>query len=190
MVKEIFTSGTLTINYINLAALVLNWLALECITSNLTHNHASLFCDNTPAAGWTFKLRSGSSLAEGHLFLFLRMRIHATKVSHLAPISIAGKENNMADVVSRAFQKLKFFIANNNLTSYFHNNLPLPQGHFWTEFTLPTKWTQKVILCLHGEQLTLGSMIRLPRIIKSIVRHDNVMLPHEISTLSSKTVKN
>ena len=56
MVKEIFTSGTLTINYIKLAGLVLNCLALEFITSDLTHNHASLFCNNTSAAGWTYKI--------------------------------------------------------------------------------------------------------------------------------------
>ena len=132
MVKEIFTSGTLNINYTNLSGLVFNWHALECITSNLTHNHASLFCDNTSAAGWMFKLRSGYSLAAGHLFCFLRMLIHATKASHLTPISISGKENDIADVVSCTFQKVKFFVANNNLTSYFQNHFPLPQGHFWT----------------------------------------------------------
>ena len=132
MVKEIFTSGTLIINDIKLAGLVLNWLALECITSNLTHNHASHFCNSTSVSGWTFKLLSGSELEAGNLFCFLRMRIHATKASHLTPISISGKENGIADVVSCAFQKVKFFVANNNLTSYFQNHFPLPQGHFWT----------------------------------------------------------
>ena len=59
--------------------MVLNWLALEGLTSNLSNNHAALFCDNISAVGWTIKLRSGYSLATRHLLSFLGMRIHATQ---------------------------------------------------------------------------------------------------------------
>ena len=190
MVKEIFTSGTLIINDIKLAGLVLNWLALECITSNLTHNHASHFCNSTSVSGWTFKLLSGSELEAGNLFCFLRMRIHATKASHLTPTSIAGKRKLYGRHRLLCLSKLKSFISNNNLTSYFRNHFPLPQGHFSTEFTLPIKWTQQVMLCMHGEQLNLGSLLSAPRITKNIGMHGNAMPPHETSTLSSKTVKN
>ena len=76
-VKEIFMSSTLAIKIIDLSGMVLNWLALECITSNLAHTHASL-------------LISGYSLSAGHLLRLLSMGIHATKLSHLTPIGIAG----------------------------------------------------------------------------------------------------
>ena len=116
------------------------------------------------------------------------MHIHSSKVSHITPVSIAGEENDIADFVSRAFQKIKFFTANNNLTSYFRNNFPLSQGQFWTKFTLPPKWTQQVMLCLLGNKLTLGSLIRIPRISKNIGGHGNAMPPHGTLTLSSNTV--
>ena len=129
----------------------------------------------------------GYFLASGHTLRFLDMHIHSTKVSHLTPVSIAGEENDIADFVSRAFQKSKFFTANNNLTSYFWNIFLLPQGHFWTEFTLPPKWTQRVMSCLLGEQLTLGSLLRIPRMTKNIGRHGKSMPPHGTLTLYYKT---
>ena len=95
------------------------------------------------------------------------------------PIIIAEEENDTEDVVYRAFQKGKFFTANNNLTSYFQNHFLLPQGNFWTEFTLPPKWTQQGMSCLLGKQLTLGSLIRLPSNTKYIVSHEKDTMPHE-----------
>ena len=77
-VKDLFNEGTLTINDFKLAGIVLKWLALECLTSNLLDTHAALFCNNTLAVGWTFKLISGSSLAAGRLLRFLGMRTHAS----------------------------------------------------------------------------------------------------------------
>ena len=79
------------------------------------------------------------------------MHIRATKASHLTPTIIAGEENDMADVIYRVFQKVKFFTANNNLTSYFKNPLPFSQGHCWTKFNLLPKWTKRVMSYLLGE---------------------------------------
>ena len=78
-VKELFNEGNLTINNLKQAGLVINWLALECLTLKLSNTHAYLFCDNTLAVGWTFKLIPGSSLAAGNLLRFLGMLIHATQ---------------------------------------------------------------------------------------------------------------
>ena len=75
-----------------------------------------------------------------------------------------------------------------NLTAYFKNHSPLPQGHSCTKFTPPTKWTQQVMLCLLGKQLTLGSLLRLTSISKNTRRHGNAMLPHGTLTPSSKAV--
>ena len=163
-------------------------MEIERLASNLSNTHASLFYDNTSTVGWTFKLRSGSSLASGRILRFLGMHIHTTQDSHLTPINTEYKDNYMAGVVSRAFQKGKLFAANKSLTAYSQTNFPLPQGHSWTEFTLPPKWTQQVISCLLGKRLTLGSLLRPPRIRKNTGRHGNAMLPHGTLTPSSKAV--
>ena len=163
-------------------------MEIERLASNLSNTHASLFYDNTSAVGWTFKLRSGSSLAAGRILRFLGMRIHATQYSHRTPISIEGEDNYMADAVSRTFQKGKLFSANKSLTAYFQTNFPFPQGHSWTKFNIPPKWTQRVMLCLIGERLMLGSLLRLPGIRKNTGRHGNAMPPHGTSTPSSKAV--
>ena len=102
-VKDIFNEGTITINNLKLIGLVLNWLALECLTFKLSNTHAALFCDKTLAVGWSFKLRSGSSLLSVRLHCFLGMCIHSSQASHLTLISISGEENDMEYVVSRAF---------------------------------------------------------------------------------------
>ena len=141
-VNDLFNEVTLTINNLDLEGLVLNWLELECLTFNVSNTHIALFCNNASAVGWKFKLISGSSLAPGRLLRFLGMFIHATQDSHFILISISGKVNCMAQVVSRSFQKGIFFAADRNLTAYFQTHSPLPQGNSWTEFTLPPKWTQ------------------------------------------------
>ena len=94
----------------------------------------------------------------------------------------------MADVISRDFQKGKFFTANKNLTAYFQTHSPLPQGHSWTEFTLPHKWEKRLILRLLDEQLTLGSLLRLPRIRENTRGNGNAMPPHGTLNPSSKAV--
>ena len=167
-IVDLFDQGKLTINDLELAGLVLEWLVMECILPSLEYRHVALFCDNASAVSWAFKLRTGTSLPAGKLLRFLGMRIHTRKASHLTPISIPGEENCMADVISRAFKSGSYFYAQNKLTSYFTNNFPLPQPHSWKEFILPTTLTQRVMSCLLGERLTLGSLLRLPMIVRNI----------------------
>ena len=131
-VNDLFNEGTLTINNLDLEGLVLNWLELECLTFNVSNTHIALFCNNALAVGWTFKLISGSSLSAGRLLQFLGIYIHETQASQLTPISIVYKDNDISDVVSRAFQKGEFFAANKNITAYFQTHSPLPQGHSCT----------------------------------------------------------
>ena len=103
--------------------------------------------------GWTIKLRSGYSLASERLLRFLGMHIHATQDSHLTHIIISGEDNDMEDVVSRAFQKGKFFAAKKislhilKLTPPSHRGNPgpnspfLPSGHYkWYRVVLTSDW--------------------------------------------------
>ena len=162
LITESNPSGTLTINDLELAGAVLQFLALECQEINLEYHHIGIFCDNVSAVSWAFKLRTSKSLVAGRLLRLLGLRIHARKASSIIPLSIAGSDNEMADMVSRAFKHGKYFEFQNNLTSYFNLKFPLPKQQSWQEFTLPTTLTMRVICCLRGEQLDLGSLIKLP----------------------------
>jgi hypothetical protein len=91
----------------------------------------------------------------------------------------------MADVVSRVFKDAKFFAANNNLVPYFNHHFPLPQKDSWTEFQLPTSLTSHMTLCLCGQLLPLGSLIRQPLADKSIGTTGANMLQSLASTPTS-----
>ena len=164
----LFDDNKSSINDLELAGIVLEWLVLKCISSSLQYKHVAIFCDNVAAVIWAHKLRCGSSIASAKLLRFLGMRIHAKEASHLTPLSIAGKDNTMADIVSRAFKNGEFFSAQANLTKYFNLHFSLSQSLSWQEFTLLHKLTQQVMSCLRGEQLTMGSLLRLPTIEKNI----------------------
>jgi hypothetical protein len=158
-------TGTLTMNDLELAGAVLNWLVLECQPNiNLTHRHIGIFCDNTSAVAWAHKLRTSKSIVAGRLLRMLGMRIHARQASSLTPLNIAGEDNTMADIVSRAFKNGKYFTAAKNLTSYFNLHFPLPQKKSWKEFHLPNALASRVISCLRGELLPMASLLRLPKV--------------------------
>jgi hypothetical protein len=115
----------------------------------------------------------------------LGMRIHAQRASSVTPLNIAGEDNIMADVVSRAFKDGKYFVAHGKLTHYFNANFPLPQQRSWREFTLPHKLTSRVISCLRGELLPLEQLLRLPVIEKNTGTIGSHTQKHAKSTLGS-----
>ena len=188
-IKQLFIDGILSINDLELAGMVLNWLALECLAPLLKFKHAALFGDNSSAVQWAFKLRASASEVAGRLLRLLGMRIHARKASHISALGIIGDNNLMADIISRAFKHGKYFHAHNKLTDYFNVHFPLPQNVSWMEFTFPTKLAQRVMSCLRGEQLTMGSLLRLPQIAKNTGKSGFAMLPpgSSIHTCSNVT---
>jgi hypothetical protein len=166
--KDLVTSnnkgGKITMNDLELAGAALNWLVLECQDVQLEHKHIGVFCDNTSAVSWAHKLRTSKSIVAGRLLRMIGMRIHARKASSLTPLNIAGEDNEMADIVSRAFKNGQYFEAGKNLTSYFNSKFPLPQKKSWTEFQIPNALASRVTSCLRGELLPMASLLRLPKI--------------------------
>ena len=154
--------GYITINDLELAGIVLNWMALELTDLNLKYAHIATFCDNTSAVAWSYKMRTSKSVAAGKLLRLLGMRIHQRKASTVIPSHIAGEKNDMADIVSRAFKSGKYFAASHSLTNYFNTNFPLPQKQSWKESKIPPQWTSRVMSCLRGEMLDLASLLELP----------------------------
>ena len=167
VVSDANPSGTITINDLELAALVLHWLVLERLNVVIKHQHVGLFCDNMSAVMWAYKMRTSRSLIAGRLLCLLGLRIHATQASHLMPLHIAGENNQMADVTSRAFKDGKFADANINLLSYFNLHFPLSQEQSWREFHFLADLALRVILCLRGVLSPLGSLLRLPKNVKN-----------------------
>ena len=186
LITEQNPTGTITINDLELAGLLLNWLALECQKEiHLAYHHVGTFCDNTSAVSWTYKMRTSKSMIAGRLLRMLGLRIHARQASSLIPIHIAGEENIQADIVSRAFKDGKFFKAKTSLTSYFNLHFPLQQDVSWTEFQLPKNLVARVISCLRGELLPMASLRRLPGIVTSTGTTGADMHPYSDATPSS-----
>ena len=90
------------------------------------------------------------------------------QASSLMPMNIAGKDNKMADIPSRAFKSGEFFHAQTNLVNYFNIHFPLSQTASWTEYKIPEKLASRVISCLRGELLPMEQLYKLPGLGKGI----------------------
>jgi hypothetical protein len=161
-------NGTLTMNDLELAGMVLNIFALECNVPDLAYKHIASFCDNTSAVAWAQKLRTSKSKVAARLLRILSLRLHARRASSLLPMNIAGEDNDMADVVSRSFKGGKFFKYNTNIVSYFNQHFPLAKPSSWTEFHMPPRLLSLVTSSLRGKQLPMESFLRPPEIGKNI----------------------
>jgi hypothetical protein len=160
-------TGSITINDLELAGAVLGFLVLECQEVNLQYHHIGCFCDNTSAVAWAYRLRTSASSIAAKLLRVLSLRLHTRRASSLVPIHIAGEDNRMADIISRAFKGGKYFHAQQSLTSYFNSTFPLPQTQSWQEFKVPTRITSRVISCLLGTLSPMESLTRPPAIESS-----------------------
>lgn len=155
-------NGSLTINDLELAGILLGWLIIEIARVNLHHKHVGSFCDNTAAVSWARKMQSSKSVAAARLLRFLALRQRTRQASPLTSTYIPGELNELADICSRAFKEGKFFRAHKNLLAYFNSHFPL-QKRSWREFYLPTAITSRVISCLLGEHVPMASLIKLPK---------------------------
>ncbi len=94
-------TGTITMNDLELAGVVLGWLVLEHLVPDLRFKHIGLNCDNSSAVSWANKYRTAKSIPAARLLRLLSLRMHRRKVSPLLVISIKGDDNDMADKASR-----------------------------------------------------------------------------------------
>ena len=157
--------GTITMNDLELAGIVLTWLVLEYLVQALAFCHVGIFCDNTTAVAWATKLNTARSIAASKLLRFLSLRMHRRRAAPLLTQNIAGEDNEMADVTSRSFKSGAAFDKSAlSLSQFFNSTFPLPQQQSWTEFLLPLDITSRVISCVRGEVSTLGSLLRLKKI--------------------------
>ncbi len=160
-------TGTLTINDLEMAGVLLHWLVLERIVPhcNLHHTHIGIFCDNRSTVSWSYKLRSKASVVAQHLLRALSLRQHHHRSSPLMCAPIAGNDNRMADVASRSFIMKEFH--NKPFLQIFQSLFPLPQNTSWKEFLMTSALSAQVTSCLRGTPLKMASWTRPPKRARS-----------------------
>jgi len=158
------SDGTLTINDLEMAGLLLQYLLLEQLVP-MQHLHTAVWCDNTSAVAWTVKMSSNKSRVGQQLTRALASRMIINRSSHLAALSIAGIDNPMADLASRSFKRTGVQ-GNYNLTDAdflirFNSDFPLQQDASWRMFRLHNTVTSLVFSVLLGQTPPMGSWLRL-----------------------------
>ena len=95
-----YDDGRLSINDLEMAGLLLHYLTLEQLGHALDNTHAATWCDNTSAVSWVSHHMANSSLVAQQLLRALYLQHAANQSSPLAPLTIAGANNKMADLAS------------------------------------------------------------------------------------------
>jgi hypothetical protein len=161
-------AGDISINDLELAGIIINFIVLEIISPTLKHKHVGTYCDNTSAVSWANKLRTSKSIPAARLLRLLGLRLLASKASSLTTLSIPGDNNQMADVSSRAFKNGEYFLNKQTLSNYFNVSFPLPKPHSWKELKIPSKLSSRVMSCVRGELSTMESLLKLPKAVLNI----------------------
>ncbi len=161
-------NGTITMNDLELAGVLLEWLVLEHLVKDLKFKHVGMNCDNSVSVTWTRKFRTSKSIAAARLLRLLSLRLHKRQSSPSLTIGVRGDDNGMADVASRSFKKGHAFHQHATLTDYFNSTFPLPQKRSWQEFLVPPELFSRVMSCVRGEASSMGSLLRLKGIDKNI----------------------
>jgi hypothetical protein len=157
-------TGTITNSDLEMAGMVIQYLVLEHLAC-LRHVHVAAWCDNTPTVSWTNKLSSSRSMVASRLARALALRIHANEASPLISVSIAGVNNQMADIASRTFRGTSatsetFTLSDDEFLQKFSNSFPL-QNASWRGFRVSSKLSSRIFSELRGETSTLGSWLQI-----------------------------
>ena len=158
--------GTISINDLETAGILLAWLVLEKITPTpLKYTHVGIHCDNDSAVNWIQRKSTTTSTIAGHLLRATALRQHTHHSAPLQVIHIKGIDNKMADVASRSFNDQQFINPNKFLQT-FSNIFPL-QKTYWKEYHMPKKTSSKVISCLRGQPSTMALWTKITKQEKS-----------------------
>ena len=198
----------LTINDLEMAGLVFQYLLLEKLV-DMPNTQSAVWCDNTSAVSWTVKMNSQKSVIGQQLTRILSLRMLVNKSSHLAALSIAGVDNDLADLASRSFKKTgvhgNYDLTDEEFLTKFNSDFPLQQGASWLFLRHRDKISSLVFTLLRGETLPTGSWIKLsacdsdigltgstsaPNIMKWIpfsktLRHQHKLQSWELSPVTS-----
>jgi hypothetical protein len=168
LVSSANPKGDLTINDLEMAGLLLQYLVLEQLVV-LKHEHVAAWCDNTSTVSWARRMTSSRSRIGHRLVRALMMRINVNESSPLVTVSIQGCRNDMADVASRSFgpagreSSTNFAASNLSFLQSFNSQFPLEQDASWRLFRLSTKLSSLVFSELRAQPQNMDSWRRLTR---------------------------
>ncbi len=95
--------GTICNPDLEMAGLLMLWLAVEGVCGLLQEKLITLFCNNSPSIGWATCLPSKQSMVAKHLIQVLAMHLKIHWACPLTPMHIEGKRNAIADIPLRLF---------------------------------------------------------------------------------------
>jgi hypothetical protein len=154
--------------HLEMAGVLLQEAVLEATIgpSAMIATQTAIACDNSPAVAWTSRMASRSASPVSYRLLRgLAMRQRLTCSAPPAVFHIAGVQNTMADVASRAVKgvatpfhlldKSPSVMCPETFLTHFNSTYPLPQTLPWTNVQPPSALWSKVILTLRGQRLPL-----------------------------------
>jgi hypothetical protein len=153
--------GRLTNSDLKMAGVLLQEAVLEATIgpSAMIATQTAIGCDNSPADACTYGMASRSASPVSYQLLRgLAMRQRLTRSAPPAVFHIAGVQNTMADVASRAVKKVAtpFHLLDKSpsamcpetFLTLFNSTYPLPQTLPWTNVQPPSALWSNVILTL------------------------------------------
>ncbi len=162
--------GTLTNSYLELAGLVILWIMMEHICTDLAEKQVALFSNNSPSVGWVQYMAMRSSLVAEQLIRVLALRFNIQRVCPITTLHICGDQNSMTNVPSRLFgSKPKWhFQSEEKLLTFFNINFPLPNQNLWTVCHPTSGIATHVISVLWMMPFTLEDWRQLPLASRNI----------------------
>ena len=161
MITEATPTGTLAINDLDLAGLVLGFLVLEKLCSELQYKNIGSFCNNLSTVLWSNKGIMPTSIAAAQLLELMYIQHRVLQTSSLIQVSITGKDNAMDDILSSELKMANYFMLKLTLSLTLTCKNALPQNISLYEFRLNPKLMSRVISFLHGEALKMESLYRM-----------------------------
>jgi hypothetical protein len=169
-VQQAFGKGILTINDLELAAILMQQIALEHLMK-LRHQHSEIFSDNISATVWATKLMvHADSVIATRLVRAAAMRARTTESRMPSVHHWPGELNPLADDTTRSFQRYNSGpMAGHTSTSnqsfldlFSHTYPPPPQSKSWQMLVLDPALVSLVISLLRGATSRLQQWMWTP----------------------------
>ena len=95
--------GIISNSDLEMAGLLMLWLAIEGVCGPLQAKRITLLCDNSPLNGWATRLASKWSMVAENLIQALALHLKIQRACPLTPMHIEGKCNAIVDMPSHSF---------------------------------------------------------------------------------------
>ncbi len=170
-------TGTITNSDLELAGLVILWIMIENVCTDLAEKQVALFSNNSSSVGWVQRKAIHSSLVAEQLIQILALRFNIQHICPITTLHICGDQNSMTNILSSLFgskQKWHFQLEEELLT-FFNVNFPLPNHNLWTICQPTSAIATRVISILWMTPFTLDNWRQLPRAGRNIGTIGNCM---------------